>query len=202
VAELDVRHRQAQRRLSGALTRSLAVLIAGLPDPTSQEAMELYSSESLRLVAGGQQQAAQLAIAYMTILSPPARRRLPASTARALAGGVAVTPDSPVTRSPVLRLWERIEAGDELPVAQASASSYAGGLASGDLAVAERGGLNEGERAGSRPVRGYSKELSGAACDWCRSVAGRVYRSADAVPFHQRDRCSVAPVFNDQEVEQ
>ena len=83
----------------------------------------------------------------------------PPTTERAL-DGIAVTPASPVARSPVLRLLARLKEGDDELVARHSAGSYAGELGSGDLQAAERGGLDEAARAGTRRIRGWRKELS------------------------------------------
>lgn len=192
----DRRHRQAQHRLAQAVSSALGAVLVSLEEPESQEAMDRYSSEALLIVGGGQRKAAGFALAYVAGLSRPSGRGLPPSVERALEGK-AVGSESPVVRSPVLHLWGRLAEGEELPLARQSAASYAGGLASGDLQTAERGGLEEGARAGERPLKGWSKELSAGACEWCREVARQVYRSSDSVPFHQRDRCAVAPVFDD-----
>jgi hypothetical protein len=194
VADLDRRHRLAQQALGERVGQTLAKVIVELPEPLEQEAMERYLARAVPVVAGGQRRAAALGIAYLRELSPPARGKLPPTVDRALSGQL-VTADSPVATSPVLRLWGRVNEGDSLGVAQAAAASYAGALAIGDLQVAQRLGLEEGARAAEREVTGWAKELSGDACDWCQEIAGQVYRSADAVPFHDRDRCAVAPAF-------
>ena len=196
MAELDRRHRFAQQALGERVGQALAKVIVELPDPEAQEAIERYLSRAVPLVAGGQRRAAALALAYVRKLSPPAPGKLVPTVDRAVAGHL-VTAESPVATSPILRLWGRLNEGDSLETAQAAAASYAEALATGDLQVAQRLGLEEGARAGAREVQGWSKELSGEACDWCQEIAGQVYRSADAVPFHDRDRCAVAPAFAD-----
>jgi hypothetical protein len=198
VAAADRAHRRAQTRLADQLQAALAALIGALPEPRAQTAMELYNRQAVRLVGGGQRRAAQLALAYVGRLVAADPGKAPASVGRALAE-VAIDGESPVARSPVLRLWSLIDAGERVDQAREAAGSYAGALATGDLQAAERAALAEGARAGEREPIGWTKELSGDACDWCQSVAADVYRSPDEVPFHERDRCSVAPIF-DREV--
>ena len=173
----------------------MAVLLR-LPEPSSAEAFGLYEATAVRLVGGAQRRSATFAMAYVAGLSPPSPMREPPTTERALAG-VAVNAASPVARSPVLRLLARLKEGDPELDARRAAGSYAGALGSGDLHVAERGGLDEAARAGTRRIVGWRKELSPEPCPWCVTIAsgGGRYRRADTVPFHQRDRCGVAPVF-------
>lgn len=193
----DRKHRLAQERLADVTSRKLAALIFALDDPEADDAIERYAPLAARVVAGGQHRSARFSIAYLAASAPPVTGKSPPSLTRAL-DGVLVTPESAVARSPVLRLKARLADGDELPVARQSAASYAQGLATGDLQAAERGGLDEAARASGKKVRGWRKVLSSDACPWCVTIAsdesGR-YHSADSVPFHARDHCSVAPVF-------
>jgi hypothetical protein len=195
MAALDQAHRQAQDNLAGAVSVRLQAILLAIPDIQTQEAMEAYSSQAARLVAGGQHRSAQLALAYVARLSPPAPGKLPPSVDRALRGKLVDT-YSPVATSPMLKVWGLMEEGEEETVARQIGASHADGLSSGDLQVAQRSGLEEGARAGRRPIRGWAKQLSGGACEWCREVAGQVFSAPDGVPFHQRDRCSVGPVFD------
>jgi hypothetical protein len=174
-------------------------MLARLPDPSTEQAFTLYAQAATRLVGGAQRRSATYAIAYLTQLSPPAPAAEPPTVARALAG-VVVTPESPVARSPVLRLLARLKEGDAEPLARHAAGSYAGELGTGDLHAAMRGGLDEAARAGGRAIRGWRKELSPEPCPWCVTIAsgGGRYHRADTVPFHPRDHCGVAPVFADE----
>jgi hypothetical protein len=192
----DVVHRRAQLALADRVSLALANLIASLPDPESQDAIELYAPSAARIVAGGQERAARFSIAYVAQLAARSSVKSPPTTERALAS-VLVSSESPVARSPILRLWGLRADGEALDEATRRASSYAGELATGDLQVAQRAGLEEGARASAKNVRGWRKELSADACEWCRKIAsgGGRYRSAETVPFHARDHCSVAPVF-------
>ena len=177
----------------------LAALLLAIRDPSSDEAFELYAAQAATVVGGAQRRSALFAIAYLAQLSPPARETPPATVDRALTG-TAVTAASPVARSPMLRLLARLKDGDDELLARQAAGSYAGALATGDLHAAERGGLDEGARAGRRQIRGWRKELSVDPCPWCVTIAsgGGRYRRAETVPFHERDRCGVAPVFVDE----
>jgi hypothetical protein len=199
MAALDRRHRQAQDRLGQTLQAGLMGALMALPDPDTDQARAAYAAFAVRMVGGAQRRSADLAIGYLARLSPP-RVGAPASVTRALTG-VTVHPDSPVATSPILRLLARLAQGEEELVARQAAGSYAGALGSGDRQAAERGGLTEGARAGSRPVRGWRKELGPGACDWCIQIAssGGRYRAPETVPFHDRDHCGVAPVFADDQ---
>jgi hypothetical protein len=197
-APQDRRHRLAQERLAAALEQALMLVLMRLPDPSTEQAFALYARQAMRLVGGAQRRSATFAIAYLTQLSPPARGAEPATVARALEG-VAVGAESPVTRSPVLRLLARLNEGDEEPLARRAAGSYAGELGTGDVHAAMRGGLDEAARAGQRKIRGWRKDLSAEPCAWCITIAagGGRYHRADTVPFHPRDHCGVAPVFDE-----
>lgn len=199
-APQDRRHRFVQERLSTALETALMGLLVRLPEPSTEQAFALYEREAVRLVAGAQRRSATFAMAYVAQLSPPARTREPPTVDRALAA-VAVTAASPVARSPVLRLLARLKEGDAEPLARQAAGSYAGELGTGDLHAATRGGLDEAARAGTRKIRGWKKELGPDPCPWCVTIAsgGGRYHRADTVPFHPRDHCSVAPVFDVRE---
>ena len=174
-------------------------LLLRLPEPSSETAFAFYGQHAARLVGGAQRRSATFAMAYVAQLSPPSPLVAPPNTARALAG-VAVDADSPVTRSPVLRLLARLKDGDDELIARQAAGSYAGELGMGDLKSAEYGGLDEAARAGTRRIVGWRKELAPTACDWCRTIAagGGRYRRADTVPRHGRDKCTAAPVFADE----
>jgi hypothetical protein len=188
-----------QERLSTALEGALMALLMRLPEPSTEQAFALYEREAVRLVGGAQRRSATFAMAYVAQLSPPSPVLEPPTADRALEG-VAVTAASPVARSPVLRLLARLKDGDDESVARRAAGSYAGELGTGDVQAAERGGLDEAARVGTRRLVGWRKELSPEPCEWCVMIAsgGGRYRRADTVPFHPRDHCSVAPVFADE----
>lgn len=170
-------------------------MLSALDDPRAQSSMNAYNAASAALVGGAQRRSAQLAIAYVVVGRPVVQTP---SLKRALAS-VLVSRESPVTRSPMLRLWRELDAGIVPSLAIATAAQYASALASTDLQVAERGGLAEGAEATGERIVGWRKELSGDPCPWCEEVADEVFRSADAVPFHANDQCAVAPVFEGEE---
>ena len=193
----DRAHRAAQRRLDEAIAARLAAILAGIADPTVQAAMDVYNLAAVAVVGGGQRRSVQLAFAYVGALI--AYRRAP-RLERALEP-VLVTRASPVTRSPILRVWKLLEEGAAREEAVARASSYAGELASNDLQVAQRGGLDEAAHASGQRIRGWRKDLSPTACEWCVRVGSKSgrYKSAESVPFHENDRCGVVPVFEAEE---
>ena len=185
-------HRRAQTALDLRVGDRLAKMIAALPAPREQGSMDAYNRASFHLVAGGQHRAGQLALAYLARIAPFSR---PAQLTAALAS-ILVTPESPVTRSPILRLWSALAEGSELAEAVAVAGSYAYQLSSNELQVAQRAGLEEGAHASGEEIVGWRKELSPDCCDWCVLVGeDRVYHSPDTVPFHERDSCGVTPVL-------
>lgn len=202
MSRADHLHRTAQERLAAETSRRLAALIAAIPEPGEQAAMDAYAPAAARLVAGGQHKAATLGMAYVGRLAPRAPGKPPPTVERALAD-VLVSQDSPVARSPVLRMWKRLGEGVAPEEAKREAASYAEELGSNDLQVAERGGLREAANASGRKVKGWRKVLSSNPCEWCRAIAGTEgssgqlgrYHQADSVPFHERDHCGVAPVF-------
>lgn len=193
---LDERHRLAQKRLDENVFARLYALLAGLSEPREQAAMDVYNTGAAAIVGGGQRASVQLAFAYVGALL---RFKRQPSLDRALAP-VLVSRESSVTRSPILRAWSMIDEGLPQSEAISSAQSYARRLASNELQVAERNGLDEGAHAAERKIRGWRKQLAASPCPWCVRVGGqRVYRSAETVPFHENDECGVAPVFEREE---
>lgn len=174
------------------LATRLQGLIFALPDaPGEQDAMVAYNAAAAIVVAGGQHRAAQLALAY---IGRQATARTTPSIGDALRP-VLVTRESAVARSPVLRLWALLGEGATTVDAKTAASSYADALGSNDLQVAERAGLDEGARVADAHIVAWRKVLDPGCCEWCHKTSTRTYRSADSVPFHERDRCSAAPVL-------
>jgi hypothetical protein len=191
MARADRAHRAAQTKLRDATSERLASMLFALPEPRAQKSFDAYNAAAAKLVGGSQRRSAQLSIAYVTIGQRTVR---PPSPARAISG-VVVSRESPVTRSPMLRLWHEIDKGIETAIALQLAAGVAQRLASGDLQVAERAGLEEGAQSTGQRIVGWTKELSDDACPWCIEVAEGRYSSADAVPFHENDKCSVTPIF-------
>jgi len=198
VTPLDERHRLAQRLLSAQVDRALAGLVDQL-DTLSEAELAAYHDAAYPIVAGGQRQAATYGAGYGLELT---RQPGVQPTALELAGalqrsGVMVTPESRSLVAPVLRTRRLVNEGATLGEAKQQAATYAAELASGDLNAAQRVGIDEGAAAGGADVAGYRKETGGDACDWCRGVADdRLYSSADSVPFHAHDRCSVSVVLD------
>lgn len=191
----DRAHRLAQQRLATTVGARLDAMIRALPDPMAQSSMDAYNRAAAKLVAGAQRRSAQLSIAYLGTIVPPRRPPSPDAAIE----DVRVTQESPVTRSPILRVWGLVTAGTALVAALENAGAYASTLSSNDLAVAERGGLGEAADASGERIVGWRKELSDDACDWCQGIADQLFSGADLVPFHPNDACSVAPVLEGEE---
>jgi hypothetical protein len=196
VAALDERHRQQQQALAGRLADSLGALIATW-ETLDEDELRAYHDRAYPRVAGGQRTAARLAAAYGLALT---RRPGVAPGAVDVSGalrssGVEIDPESRSLVAPPLRARALVAEGATLLEAKAAARDYAGQLGSLDLQAAQRVGLEQGVGAGGARIGGYRKQLAGSACSWCVETAQEVYHSADAVPFHHNDGCSVAPVL-------
>lgn len=192
MARADREHQRAQLRLAHATRAAVYALLAAITLDRTPLVRQAYALQNSRIIAGGQHQSVMFAFAYMAALAAPTT---PPLVDRALEGRLT-TPETPSAIVGLLRLWNLLDHGTPEAEARAQAGSYAGGLASGDLLSAQRGGLDEGARASGRRVR-WRKQLSADPCEWCAMIAsgGARYHSADSVPFHQRDRCTVAPEF-------
>jgi hypothetical protein len=198
VGALDERHRDRQAELSGRLARALGTVVASW-ETLSEDELRAYHDRAYPLVAGGQRQAGRLAAAYgLTLTRRPGVPPTPTDVTGALrSSGVAITPEARSLVAPPLRARALVADGATLIEAKAEAAEYAGQLGSLDLQAAQRVGLEQGVGAGGARIVGYRKELTGGACEWCRETAATTYRTADAVPFHRNDGCSVAPVLAD-----
>jgi hypothetical protein len=196
VSVLDERHRDRQAQLAERLARSLTLIIATW-QTLSQAEVNAYHDRAFVLTAGGQLSAARLAAGYgLTLTRRPRASPSSLDVSGALGrSGVGVTPESRSLVAPPLRARGLVAEGATLAEAKLEAAEYAGQLGSLDLQAAQRVGLEEGVAAGGARVVGYRKELAGGACEWCRETAQTTYRTADAVPFHRNDACSVAPVL-------
>lgn len=187
---LGERHRLRQHRLAEVVGGRLAGMLGALPD-LSDEQLARYMSAAYPTVRGGQAHAAQLSAAYIATLLHS--RRVQRDLTGALEeSGVAVAADSRSLVAPVLRARSLVGEGTKLGAALVVAGSYAKGLSSNDLQAASRVGLDTASR-GER-VGGWTKDVNPECCDWCQEVGDGVYASADSVPFHDNDRCSVSPV--------
>lgn len=190
---LTVLHRDRQRAVTAAVGARLAAALRNLPD-VSDESSARYVAQAVPVIVAGQRTAATLAAGYVRALAPatgPLERPVDLTL-----GDLAVTADTAWVASPIIRARAKLAAGNTYLAAIDAAASYAEGLASGDLAVAQRLGLEAAAGASGAGVRGWVKEADGAACRWCQDVAQGVYSSAESVPFHDNDRCSVAPLFD------
>lgn len=193
VDRLHVRHRDAQGRLLDVVARRLELELARLQN-LSDEQRDLYVARAVPLIVAGQRRAATLAAGYARAIAPTRDPQLPVELA---VDEVAVTAETAWVASPIIRARAELAAGAAWTAALAVAASKARGYVSGDLAVAQRHGLERGAASTGARLRGYRKVLAASACPWCRDVADGVYARASSVPFHERDACSVAPVFDD-----
>jgi hypothetical protein len=192
-SRLHATHRQRQQQTQATVGAMLARLVRALPD-LSDDAAELYVARAVPVIVAGQRNAAALAAGYVRAAAPTLRRDRPPDLSL---GALAVTAETPWVASPIIRGRAKLAQGLAWAEALDAAGAYAGELASGDLQRAMRFGLDAGADAVGARVR-WRKELSGGACPWCVTVAAGSYTSADSVPFHEHDRCSVAPEFDEE----
>ncbi len=192
MAALDDTHRRAQLALQDRIGATVTGLLMTITLDRSQQIRDAYATANARLIAGGEHQAARLALAYFAAYAPP---RTPPDLGRALAP-MLMTPENPGAIVGLLRLWALLDQDTPELQARQEAGSFTANLAGGDLNAATRVGLDEAARAAGRRPR-WRKIPSPGACDWCRMIAsgGARYHSADSVPFHSSDHCSVAPEF-------
>jgi hypothetical protein len=67
------------------------------------------------------------------------------------------------------------------------------------MQAAQRAGADAAAGVSSERIVGWRKDVVDDCCDWCHLVGDeRIYRGADTVPFHDGDRCGVAPVYSDE----
>lgn len=185
------RYVEVQRATEARVAGQVHALVLGL-EAVDDPAAEVYAARHARLVAAGQLTAVRLAGAFLGRLWQAVPPRGYPDPARVL-GGALVGADTPSATSPILRARRELAAGSAWESALATAATYAGTLALGDLQTASRLGLDAGAEAhGRRNVR-WRKDPSGDACEWCQTVAGDTYATADAVPFHTGDRCGIVP---------
>lgn len=189
---LRSQHVLAQGRVLAAVAIRLEAELARLPN-LSPEAADVYVAAAVPTVAAGQRRAATLAAGFARALAPTVDRSRPLELELET---VAVTADTAWIHSPIIVGRRELGAGATWAAAIALAAVKAKGYASGDLAVAQRHGLERGARSTGARVAGYRKALAGGACAWCRDVAGTLYALPSNVPFHEHDACSVVPVFD------
>lgn len=186
---LSAAYRTAQSQTTLATEASLAAW-AAVALGASDEAAALYLPGAVERTAGGQARAAALAAGYvagiMAAAVDPPSRLAPVD----LSGVPLVTEETRWLYSPVLRMRALLAEGVAEPAAHAQASAYAVSMVPGDLQAAERAGLDAGAAAHNARAR-FRKVPAGGACGWCQEIASKDYPSAEAVPFHAGDRCSV-----------
>lgn len=201
MTRLDEQHRARQHALRVSVGDRLGAMLSrlALEGDHVQAELEAYAAGAYLTVAGGQRASASTSAGYAE-LRARARRRTRRARALNVEGalersGVLVTPASSSLVAPVLRAMSLSSSGSTLVDAVTAAASYAYALSSNDLQAASSVGLDEGASASGSRLVGFTRELAPGCCEWCASLDGEVFDTAGEVPFHDRDACSVAPVF-------
>lgn len=104
---------------------------------------------------------------------------------------------SSVTRwapAPVVRLRKLISEGIDYDVAHGEAGNYAQGLAALEITWADMQAMNA---IGSELGVKWRRITTGNACDFCWSVASKLYNRIDQIRVHRYCRCVVAPYHVD-----
>jgi len=192
MSEADDLHRLAQLALRDQTGAALRLLVATVPLIRSEIVRAWFAGEVARIVAGGQWQAAGLAVGYLADLvafteTPDLDTAL---------DGELLTADQPGASFGFGRMWWLIDNGADELEARENAAAATAIRSTADLMNAERVGLDEGARVAERQPR-WRKEPGPDPCDWCLEIVseGARFLAADTVPFHQGDRCSVAAEF-------
>lgn len=191
VERLTQQHRVAQGRLLAVVAGQLAGRLSQLPD-VSDESRDAYVAGAVPLIVAGQRRAATYAAAFARAIAPAVD---PAGRLDLQLDELVVTAETAWVASPIIVARRELGAGSSWGAALELAATKAKGYTSGDLAVAQRHGITRGAASTGAELDGYRKVLAGGACAWCRDVSGGLYRSADSVPFHEHDACSVEPVY-------
>jgi hypothetical protein len=103
----------------------------------------------------------------------------------------ATRPVEPDFRGPFTRLWGAIGRGESFDDALMAGSSRA--EASGRNAVVSTA-RRVGDQLESDQIVGWRRVLDADPCEWCVSVSGQTYKSAESADFgHDRCGCGVTP---------
>ncbi len=179
--------RRAQRRLSllrQATALALIRLWDGLPDH-HEEAQPRWSALASPVVLAAQSRAIDTQIAYL-------RARLGEDITFDRAQLLAL---STVDLSdPFISLAVSLRDGESLRAALKAGRERTQDLA--DTAVSHASRSANTAADGHRRIVGWRRVLTGDSCDWCVTVAGQRYRSAESAAFgHEACNCSVAPII-------
>lgn len=97
------------------------------------------------------------------------------------------------TRTPFTAAWHALKVGRPFDEALSAGRSVAG-------AEAERLVISTGRRTGDLVTRSYGidplwrRVPSASACQWCRTISGQLYRTAESADFgHDRCGCTAVP---------
>lgn len=191
VRRLTAQHVASQGRILEVVAARLAAQLAQLPD-LSDESSTLYVASAVPVIVAGQRRAAAVAAGFARAIAPKREDGRPLE----LAAVPVVTAETAWVASPIIVGRRELGAGASWGAAIALAASKAKGYTAGDLAVAQRYGIEQGAHSTGSTVHGFAKSPAGNACPWCVVVSDTVYRDASSVPFHENDACSVEPVFD------
>lgn len=164
----------------------------------SPELRAAYARATSQVVAGGQRQAGEFALAYVGAYLPA---REPPDLEEALD---VMTPENPGALVGLLALWSMIDEGAEELAARLDAGNLAASHAEVDMQRAVRDGLDEGARISHRSPR-WRLEPNDDACEWCRFIGdtGARYLDAGSVPIpHGVTRggpCGCEPALEEEE---
>lgn len=177
--------RRYQRQLSVYRDRTAAILVAAWDNLPGYDVSDLKKFEEVTAVplAGAKVAAVTLSAAFFATV-------LGIRPVGVRADEVAVTPD---LRGVFTSTWHALSMGrpyeEALSVGRSTASANGmdfverSARRTGDVA-AEKSGLD---------VR-WTRVPDANACEWCLTVAGQSYRTAESADFgHARDACSVVP---------
>lgn len=96
---------------------------------------------------------------------------------------------------PFIALANALSNGEGIDAAVESGALRAEGIGESGVTWAARAA--NGAVEGNDRISGWQRTLSRGACEWCQTVAGQTYRSAESASFgHLRCNCGVEPVIS------
>lgn len=191
MSELDNAYRSQRLRLVSAVEAGAAATWGNLYREPERRA----TAAVLPLVIAGQAATVTLLDAYMAakVGAQPKALDRARYTTEALRG----LPAEEVYERPFRALGAQLGAGEELPVAVASARAAVSRLVHTDLQLAQTHAARDWMEADER-VYGYRRVLGGGkSCALCRAASTRIYYRESLMPIHERCHCTVEPLIGE-----
>lgn len=156
-----------------------------------------FAAVAVPTVTAGQSRATALTDIYLARLLQVPPVGLTPQVGAAVRNGVS---PADVYRRPFVQLWSGLKDGAQFADALSTAASRVDAMAQTDVQLAVTHSTREwlsDPPAGTPPIVGYSRTLTGESCGLCAVASTQVYKNEDLMPIHDRCDCGVAPIFGD-----